>query len=87
MSFSAGFRKGSFLVMLSRVAQALAATVTVLVICLPLFSQGSLGTIQGGVFDQSGGAVAGATVSVIDVARGVTRRSSPTTPVSTWPPA
>ena len=41
--------------------------------CLPLSSQTSQGTIQGGVFDQSGGAVAGATVSVIDVARGVTR--------------
>jgi hypothetical protein len=41
--------------------------------CLPLFSQTSQGTIQGGVFDQTGGAVAGATVSVIDVARGVTR--------------
>ena len=27
---------------------------------LPLFSQTSQGTIQGGVFDQSGGAVAGA---------------------------
>ena len=36
-------------------------------------SQTSQGTIQGGVFDQSGGAVAGATVTVIDVARGVTR--------------
>jgi hypothetical protein len=40
---------------------------------LPLFSQTSQGTIQGGVFDQSGGAIAGGTVSVIDVARGVTR--------------
>ena len=40
---------------------------------LPLFSQGSQGTIQGGVFDQSGGAIAGAAVVVIDVARGVTR--------------
>ena len=44
-----------------------------LLLCLPLFSQTSQGTIQGGVFDQTGGAVAGATVSVIDVARGVTR--------------
>ncbi len=42
-------------------------------ISLPLFSQGNQGTIQGGVFDQSGGAVAGAMVSVVDVARGVTR--------------
>ena len=41
--------------------------------CIPLHSQTSQGTIQGGVFDQTGGAVAGATVSVVDVARGVTR--------------
>ena len=40
---------------------------------LPLFSQGTLGAIEGGVFDQSGGAVAGATVTVIDVARGNNR--------------
>ena len=40
---------------------------------LPLFSQNSQGGIQGGVFDQTGGAIAGATVTVIDVARGVNR--------------
>ena len=33
-----------------------------LLVCLPVFSQGSQGTIQGGVFDQSGGAIAGAAV-------------------------
>jgi len=42
-------------------------------VCLPLFSQTGQGNIQGGVFDQSGGAVAGATVTVTDVARGVAR--------------
>jgi hypothetical protein len=40
---------------------------------LPLFSQGTLGVIEGGVFDQTGGAIAGATVTVIDVARGNNR--------------
>lgn len=40
---------------------------------VPLFSQANQGAIQGGVFDQSGGAVAGASVTIIDVARGVTR--------------
>jgi len=40
---------------------------------IPGFSQASQGTIQGGVFDQTGGAIAGASVTVIDVARGVTR--------------
>jgi len=42
-------------------------------VSLPLFSQANQGTIQGAVFDQSGGVVAGAAVTVIDVARGVTR--------------
>ncbi len=41
-------------------------------VSLTLFSQANQGTIQGAVFDQSGGVVAGAAVTVIDVARGVT---------------
>jgi hypothetical protein len=45
----------------------------VFLICSPLFSQSSQGTIQGSVFDQSGGAIAGATVTVTDVARGLVR--------------
>src|SRR4029077_9701985 len=40
---------------------------------LPLFSQAAVGTILGGVFDSSGGAIAGAQVTIIDVARGTTR--------------
>ena len=44
-----------------------------LLVSIPAFSQATQGTIQGGVFDQSGGAIAGANVTVIDVARGVTR--------------
>ncbi len=57
----------------SKTIEALAATVALLLICLPLFSQGGQGSIQGGVFDQTGGAIAGATVSVTDVARGIAR--------------
>ena len=53
--------------------QWLGVGVVAFLFCVPLFSQTSQGTIQGGVFDQTGGAVAGATVSVIDMARGVTR--------------
>src|SRR5487761_2181072 len=45
----------------------------VLLLCLPAFSQGNAGRILGSVFDQSGGVVAGATVTVTDTARGVTR--------------
>jgi len=39
----------------------------------PLFPQVNQGRILGAITDQSGGAIAGATVTVIDVARGVTR--------------
>jgi len=60
-----------------RVLQVLTATVVLLLISSPLFSQANQGTIQGGVFDQTGGAIAGASVSVIDVARGVTFAGNP----------
>ena len=40
---------------------------------VPLFSQASQGNIQGAVFDQTGGVIPGATVTVIDVARGISR--------------
>jgi hypothetical protein len=43
----------------------------VLLGCSPLFSQGNTGRILGTVTDQTGGYVAGATVSVTDVQRGV----------------
>ena len=45
----------------------------VLLFCLPLFSQGNFGRILGAVTDQSGGVVAGATVTVVDTQRGVAR--------------
>lgn len=53
--------------------QLLLASTVLLLIWLPLFSQATQGTIQGTVQDQTGGIIAGATVTVIDVARGVTR--------------
>jgi hypothetical protein len=50
------------------------AVILVTLVCAPLlFSQANQGTIQGGVFDQTGGAIPGASVTVIDVARGVMR--------------
>ena len=57
----------------SLVAKCLAVMLGIVLLSLPAFSQGSNGTIQGGVFDQTGGAVSGAAVTVTDVARGATR--------------
>ena len=45
----------------------------VFLISLPVLSQTSQGTIEGGIFDQTAGVISGATVTVIDVARGGTR--------------
>jgi hypothetical protein len=53
--------------------RVLTVIVAVFLISVPLFSQSSQGTVQGAIFDQSGGAIPGAMVTVIDVARGVTR--------------
>src|ERR1700680_4859087 len=56
-----------------RVAVVLSATLGVLLICVPLFSQGNFGTILGTITDQSGGVVAGATVTVTDTQRNTSR--------------
>ena len=56
--------------------QLLGGVFAVLLLCLPAFSQGSFGRILGTVTDQSGGVVVGATVTVIDTQRGVTRTLS-----------
>src|SRR6202163_1791761 len=56
-----------------KAVQLLGGLFAVLLLCLPAFSQGSFGRILGTVTDQSGGVVTGATVSVIDTERGVTR--------------
>src|SRR5690349_22245942 len=55
------------------VLQFAAATFILLSISLSAFAQGNLGRIMGSVTDQSGGAMAGATVTVTDTQRGVTR--------------
>ena len=56
-----------------KTAVVLGAALGVLLLCLPLFSQGSYGRILGTVTDQSGGVIAGATVTITDVDRGVSR--------------
>src|ERR1700747_249589 len=48
----------------------------VLLVSLPLYSQGSSGRILGTVTDQSGGVIANATVSVVDTERNVSRTMS-----------
>ncbi len=53
--------------------QLLGGIFAVLFLCVPVFSQGSFGRIVGTVTDQSGGVVSGATVTVIDTERGISR--------------
>jgi len=45
----------------------------VLLLCLPASAQLNLGRILGNISDQSGGVIVGATVTVLDVPRGVAR--------------
>ena len=56
-----------------KIPWVLRMAIAISAVCVPLFSQTTQGTIQGSVFDQSGAVIAGATVTVIDVARGVMR--------------
>src|ERR1700720_2134264 len=48
-------------------------SLALLLSCLQLFSQGNAGRMLGSITDQTGGAIAGATVTVIDTQRNVTR--------------
>jgi hypothetical protein len=73
MSSSNSTSQKSWGVQLLRAGQLLGGVMGVLLLCLPLFSQGSFGRILGTVTDQSGGVVSGATVTVIDIDRGVTK--------------
>src|SRR6266571_1580603 len=66
-------RKTSWGVRFRKAIQLLGGVMGMLLLCLPLFSQGSSGRILGTVTDQSGGVISGATVSVTDTERGVTK--------------
>jgi len=62
-----------------KVIQLLGGIFAMLLLCLPAFSQGgSTGRILGTVFDQSGGVIANATVTVTDTDRGTSRTLSTT---------
>jgi Carboxypeptidase regulatory-like domain len=52
----------------------LGVLLAVLLGCSPLFGQGNTGRILGAVTDQTGANIAGATVSITDVQRGVTQK-------------
>ncbi len=54
-------------------AAVCALCLSLLMVCSPCFSQVTNGRISGSVTDQSGGAIVAATVTVTDVARGVSR--------------
>jgi hypothetical protein len=73
MNFLNSSDKRSWGVSFQKAAKLLGAVMGMLLLCLPLFSQGNTGRILGSVIDQSGGTVAGATVTVRDTDRGVTR--------------
>ena|SRR2546427_9828444 len=58
-SLNLGFR-AYICLWIRKAAVVLGAALSVFLICLPLFSQGSYGRILGSVTDQSGGVIAGA---------------------------
>ena len=53
--------------------QVLGAAFAVLLLCVPAFSQGSSGRIVGTITDANGGAITGATVTILDTQRGTSR--------------
>jgi outer membrane receptor protein involved in Fe transport len=63
----------SFRVHVARAMQVVCLCVGLLLVCVPLFSQGSQGRILGTITDQTGGVVSNATVTVLDVERGTSR--------------
>ena len=58
---------------LDGVGRLLTVALVVLLACVSSFSQANLGRIMGSITDQTGGAMAGATVTVTDTERGVSR--------------
>jgi len=57
----------------ARAVQALCLCMGVLLACAPAFSQGNQGRILGTITDKTGGVISGATVTVKDVERGISR--------------
>ncbi len=53
--------------------RVMAVCIAVFLVSLPLFSQGSTGRILGTITDANGGAITGASVTILDVQRGTSR--------------
>src|SRR3984893_16265833 len=70
MSFLKQIVNQSVRVNVKRAIQALCLSIGALLVCVPLFSQGNQGRITGTITDQSGGVIAGASVTIKDVQRG-----------------
>ena len=73
MNGFSSINKATWFVRCGKALQSLGGVFALLLLCLPAYSQGGSARILGTVSDQSGGVVAGATVSVLDTERGVTR--------------
>ena len=63
----------SFLKRLKKTNLRLTTLIACLSFCVPVFAQLNFGRITGAITDQTGGAIVGATVTIVDVARGITR--------------
>src|SRR5271169_4965835 len=73
MHFSRVVLAGRTFSFASKLLYAVGVLCVLLLTSNSLFAPGSAGRIVGTVYDQSGGVVAGATVTVLDVERGVSR--------------
>lgn len=73
MNSSRSIRRGWKCAGATKTLPVLVAGVGVLLLCLPGFSQLNSGSIDGSITDQTGAVMAGAKVTIIDVARGVSR--------------
>jgi len=73
MGSIANRKNGLFCVSFGKAIQLLYVGLGLLLMSLPSFAQGTAGRILGTVTDQSGGVISGATVTVTDVQRGITR--------------
>ena len=73
MNNLSGFTKRQAVLTTQRILVLLSVTVAFLLFCLPASAQLNLGRIYGTISDQTGGVIAGATVTVVDVPRGVAR--------------